>query len=376
MSSRPCVRFTPRESYFKRDNTPITKRDNTPIKRDDTPIIIKRDDTPIIIKRDDTPIIIKRDDTPIMIKRLTNNGLQKLIALLLAILAWYVVSISDTSVSQRSLQVPVEVEGLSEAQAQSGAPDLVDVVVSGRSSSVNVLRPENFRASLDLEGFTGEYQQRIVVVPPQDISLVSVSPETAIGTVETINSKDVPIIIALQGQRDPNALLTSVSSVQAVRATGRESVLAQVAGATAVVTATSGESSVSVFATDANGQPVQGITLEPTATTVTVTPTPILHSKTVTLEVSEPEAEGLEVENFSLSQTTLNITGARELLAPLERVSGVLELGEDLEVGEYSLAVTPQLPEGVWGLEPVTATFTLVAVNPLSTSSDDESTNN
>jgi YbbR domain-containing protein len=355
------VRFTPRETdLFKRDDTPI----------------IKRDDTPIFFKRDDTPIFFKRDDTPIMIKRVTNNWLQKLIALLLAILAWYIVSISDTSVSQRSLQVPVEIEGLSEAQTQSGAPDLVDVVVSGRSSSVNVLRPENFRASLDLEGFTGEYQQRIVVVPPQDISLVSVSPETAIGTVETINSKEVPIVIALQGQRDPNALLTSVSSVQAVRATGRESVLAQVAGATAVVTATSGESSVSVFATDANGQPVQGITLEPTATTVTVTPTPILHSKTVTLEVSEPEAEGLEVENFSLSQTTLNITGARELLAPLERVSGVLELGEDLEVGEYSLAVTPQLPEGVWGLEPVTATFTLVAVNPLSTSSDDESTNN
>jgi YbbR domain-containing protein len=311
-----------------------------------------------------------------MIKRVTNNWLQKLIALLLAILAWYVVSISDTSVSQRSLQVPVEIEGLSEAQTQSGAPETVDVVVSGRSSSVNVLRPENFRASLNLEGFTGEYQQRIIVVPPQDISLVSVSPETAIGTVETINSKDVPVVVALEGQRDPNSLLNSVSSVRNVRATGRESVLAQVASATAVVTSEGGESSVTLFASDASGQPVLGITLEPNATTVTVTTTPILHSKTVALEVTVPEAEGFEAENFSLSQTTLDIAGTRELIAPIETVRGVVELSEDAEAGDYSLPVTPQLPEGVRALETVTATFNLVAVNPLSTSSDGETTNN
>jgi YbbR domain-containing protein len=311
-----------------------------------------------------------------VIKRITNNWLQKLISLLLAIVAWYVVSISDTSVSQRSLQVPVTVEGLSEAQTQSGAPVTVDVVVSGRSSSVNALRLENFRASLDLSDFTGEYQQRIVVVPPQDISLVSVSPETAIGTVETINSKDVPVTVALEGQRDPNALLTSVSSVQSVKATGRESVLAQVASATAVVTSLSGESSVTLFASDANGQPVQGITLEPNATTITVTTTPILHTKTVNLEVAEPRLEKLEVDGFALSQTTLQVAGTREELATLDRVTGVIELSQDVEAGEYSLNVTAQLPEGVRALETVTAQFTLVAVNPLSTSSDDESTNN
>jgi YbbR domain-containing protein len=303
-----------------------------------------------------------------MIKRITNNWLQKLISLLLAIVAWYVVSISDTSVSQRSLQVPVTVEGLSEAQTQSGAPVTVDVVVSGRSSSVNALRPENFRASLDLSDFTGEYQQGIVVVPPQDISLVSVSPETAIGTVETINSKDVPVTVALEGQRDPNTLLTSVSSVQSVKATGRESVLAQVASATAVVTSLSGESSVTLFASDANGQPVQDITLEPNATTITVTTTPVLHSKTVVLEVTEPAIEGLKVEDFALPQTTLQVAGTREQLATLENVAGVIELPKDIEAGEYSLNVTPQLPNGVRALETITAQFTLVTVNPLSTS--------
>jgi YbbR domain-containing protein len=310
-----------------------------------------------------------------MIKRITNNWLQKLISLLLAVVAWYVVSISDTSVSQRSLQVPVTVEGLSEAQTQSGAPVTVDVVVSGRSSSVNALRPENFRASLNLSDFTGEYQQRIVVVPPQDISLVSVSPETAIGTVETINSKDVPVTVALEGQRDPNALLTSVSSVQSVKATGRESVLAQVASATAVVTSFSGESSVTLFASDANGQPVRDVTLEPNATTITVTTTPILHSKTVTLEVAAPTIEGLEVADFVLSQTTLQVAGTREQLATLGKITSVINLAQDVEAGEYSLNVTPQLPEGVWALETVTAQFTLTAVNPLSTSGDETNNN-
>jgi YbbR domain-containing protein len=310
-----------------------------------------------------------------MIKRITNNWLQKLISLLLAILAWYLVSISDTSVSQRSLRVPVEIEGLSEFQAQSGAPATVDVIVSGRSSSVNVLRPENFRASLNLGDAAGDYQERIVVVPPQDISLVSVSPETAIGTVETISTKDVPVVIAPISQRNPNTIVTSVSSVQSVKATGRESVLAQVTSATAVVAA-EGESSVTLFASDANGQPVPDITLGPAATTVTVTTTSVLHTKTVTLETATPDIEGFRIEEFILSQTTLQLAGARELLTTLENVTGVIELPDDVEAGEYFINVRPQLPEGVRPLETVTAQFTLTVVNPLSTSANDESNNN
>jgi YbbR domain-containing protein len=299
-----------------------------------------------------------------MIRRLTNNWLQKLISLVLAIVAWYFISISDTSVSQRSLRVPVTIEGLSENQTQSGAPSTVDVIVSGRSSSVNVLRPENFRATLDLSNFTGDYQQRVEVVPPQDISLVSVSPETAIGTVETINTKEVPVIVALEGERNPNVVLSSFSSVQSVQATGRESILAQVASATAFVNVLEGESSVTLFATDANGQPVNEISLEPTATTVTVTSTPVLHTKTVPLEVSEPDTS-LGLENFSVSQTTLQIAGTREQLAGVESVRGVVELSEEAKAGDYNVLVRPQLPEGVKALETVSATFSLSEVNPL-----------
>jgi YbbR domain-containing protein len=311
-----------------------------------------------------------------LIRRLTNNWVQKLVALSLAIVGWYVLSISDTSVSQRSLRVPVTIEGLSESQQQSGAPSTVDVIVSGRSSSVNALRPENFRATLDLSNATGDYQERVIVVPPQDISLISVSPETAIGSVETISSKEVPILVALENQTDVNTLFTPATSVQTVRATGRESVLAQVASATAFVNATAGESSVTLFASDATGQPVPEITLEPTATTVTLTTTAVLHSKTVALKVTEPDtATNLRVENFSVSQTTLLVASTREQLSGLENVTGVVEIPEESEAGDYTLPVTPQLPEGVWALERATAQFTLTAVNPLSTSQQ-ESNNN
>jgi YbbR domain-containing protein len=311
-----------------------------------------------------------------LLHRVTNNWVQKLVALCLAIVGWYVISISDTSVSQRSLSVPVTLEGLSESQTQSGAPDTVDVIVSGRSSSVNALRPENFRATLDLSNATGEYQERIIVVPPQDISLISVSPETAIGSVETISSKEVPVIVAIENQTDRNSVVTPTTSVQSVRATGRESVLAQVASATAFISVTAGESSVTLFASDASGQPVSEITLEPSATTVTLTATPVLHSKTVALEVAEPDtATNLRVENFSLSQTTLLVSSSREQLNALGNVTGIVEISEDSEAGNYTMNVTLQLPEGVWALESVTAEFTLTAVNPLSTSQQ-ESNNN
>jgi YbbR domain-containing protein len=303
-----------------------------------------------------------------MIRRITNNWLQKLISLLLAVLAWYLISLSDTSVSQRSLQVPVAVEGLSENQKQSGAPVTVAVIVSGRSTSVNALRPENFRATLNLSNVSGEYQQRIVVVPPQDISLVSVSPETAIGTVETISSKSIPVTVTLAGQTDANTLLRPATALQTVLATGRESVLAQVASATAFVNAVAGESSVTLFASDVAGQPVPEITLEPSATTVTVTATPILHSKTVPLTVAEPDVAPLRVNTFSLSQTTLLIAGTKEQLDAVERVTGVVETNETLAAGEYSLTISPQLPEGVRALETITAQFTLSTVKPLSNS--------
>ena len=131
-----------------------------------------------------------------MIRRLAHNWLPKLISLMLAVIAWYFISLSDASVSQRNLDIPVSVVGLEQNQTISGITDKVSILVSGDSRQIDRLRAANFDATLNVAGLNGDYEQKIEVIAPQGISVDSISPEISIGKIETISSKTVPIVIA------------------------------------------------------------------------------------------------------------------------------------------------------------------------------------
>ena len=287
---------------------------------------------------------------------------QKLGALVLAVFVWFFVDINDTSVLQRGLIVPVEVQGLAETATASGIPDTISLTVSGPSNLVNTLSDERLSAVLSLDGVTGAFQERIEVLVPQGVQLLELTPEEVSGTVESLASKSVPVELIFTGTGPRDAVLEPSYSSESVNVRGLGSVLERVNRVLATAQPAAGEQTAPLYAVDESGTPVvhNSLGFEPPMLQVSVTAAPVLHTKSLPVEVEPPDTEPFELSAFSVSQPRLNVGGPAEALEALERVQGTVELDTArLEPGEYTFRVTPQLPEGVAALERVTVRLSL-----------------
>lgn len=289
---------------------------------------------------------------------------QKLAALVLAVFVWFFVNVNDTNISQRGLIIPLEIEGLSEEETASGYPSVVNVSISGPSNLVDNLKEERLNATLDLTDVTGEYQQQIEILVPQGVVLEEYTPQEVSGTVESVVTKTVPVQIALLGKENRDDLLNPTFSQESVKVRGLNSVVERVTRVVGTAQGNESEQAVQLFAVDETGQPVTdtSLSIDPASVTVELIETPVMHIKTVPIEVTQPETEPLLLESFSLSQPTLSVAGPKETLSKLSSLSGTVEFATgELAAGEYTLEVVPELPESVAALATVSAQLVLSA---------------
>ncbi len=296
-----------------------------------------------------------------------NNWPQKLGALALAVFVWYFVNLSNTDISQGTFTVPVAVEGVSADQVPSGVPETIEVIVSGPSRGVNrlSLTPERIDATLDLSGVSGAFQRPILVSAPQDITILNRIPSEAVGTVETVDTKTVPVAVGLLGGGD--GLLIPSYAPQTAVVRGRSSVLERVAQVLATVQPTPGEQEVSLYTVTDAGKPVSDamLNVDPQTVTVNVSEVPVLYTKTLPVSVLEPDFEPFALTSFTQSRDTVRVAGPKEVLDTLTEAVGFVQLDTPLRAaGEYTLQVRPQLPDGVTVLEPVSVQLTLEPPTP------------
>ena len=301
--------------------------------------------------------------------RLLNNWPQKLLAVALAALAWLSIDQNTRSTSQRELTIPVEVEGRGSDQTETGAPETVSVTVSGETTQINRLRPENFGAVLDLSGAEGEYERDIRVVPPQGVRLLEVTPQTALGVVESIRSKTVPVEVAVLGDLPEDAMVETLPTPSEVTVRGRSSTLERIDKAVALMNLQQEGGQIPLYASDTDNLPVPEVGLEPGEVSVAVATEPVLYTNQIPLMLSEPTLDGLEIELLDLSQDSLSVAGTASEVAGLDRVEAVVDWNSalsseapttaDLPPGEYTLEIVPALPGGVRALDTVTARLAL-----------------
>jgi YbbR domain-containing protein len=284
---------------------------------------------------------------------------QKVGALVLATLVWLFVNVNDTSITQRSLFVPITVEGLAPDSVATGLPDFVEVTVSGASGAIDRLRPDNFEAILDLSGQGGPFEVPIRVLSPQGVDLRRVNPSDVIGTVEAVTEKRVPLDAVVIGSGGPDTVVRATAEPTEVIVRARASTLAQVARALAPVRPSPGQRPATPYAVDSAGQPVAGVTIEPASVQVTVGEEPVLVSRRMPVELETPAVSGFTV-TARLEQDAVSLLGPESTLAGIERVPGTVSLPtEEPEAGGYTLPVTLELPEGVYVVGSPTATVRL-----------------
>lgn len=297
-----------------------------------------------------------------ILDRLRRNWPTKLAAVVIAFLLWLFVTNSATTTTQRGLLLPLAIEGLGPDQVAVGLPSTVGVSVSGPSSRVNRLTPDMLRATLDLTEITGAFEQPITVQAPQEIDVESVEPALVIGFIESITSSSLAVQVALTGQRPQSALLEAAATPNNVTLTGRSQVLDTVQRVVAIAPATGG-GIAAVVALDAAGNPVEGLSIEPSEVTVAVATRAALVTKDLTLEFEAPS--GPNLVRADLSTMTVTVAGPEATVEPLQSATASVDVPTGpIDPGRYTLPVSLDLPEGVVALTTPTVTLQY-ATDPL-----------
>ncbi len=295
-----------------------------------------------------------------LLARLRRNWAPKLVSLVIAFLIWVFVTSSSASLTQRSMLVPLQVDGVEEGFVPVGLPQSVAVSVSGPSLRVDRMTPDMVRASLDLSAANGEFTRPIVVQSPQDIRVLQVEPAEVIGFLETITTSTTTVTIALTGDRPAGVLLEAEATPAAVTLTGRSQVLDQVVRVLAFAPAVGG-GVARLVAVDELGEPVTEVEFAPPTVTVAVNTRPALDMREVAVDLQRPASS--RIAAVTLNDPVVRVAGPPAALVDLGAVTGTVDPPTGaMDPGRYTLPVRLALPEGVFALQTPTATLQFVSV--------------
>ena len=293
-------------------------------------------------------------------ERLLHKFWVKLGAFLLAVIFWFFVSTDDALLAQRTLRAPLHTEGLTDTQTVPGLPDRVTVRLSGPSSRLSALNPDGIDVVLNLRGVTGEFGRDVRVFPPQGITVVRVSPNEIIGSVETRVQKEVPVQVVTLGAPTADTVLETQADSATVQVEGTAAQLERVTQVLAPYTADTdtqiadtevATTRVKLYAADAEGEPVAGVSITPEEVSVSAESRAVFSTRTLPLELTSVTVAGLEVVSATPTQAEVTVVGPEEVLKELSGVTASLPETSALGPGRYTLGLTLALPDGVTALQ-------------------------
>jgi YbbR domain-containing protein len=300
-------------------------------------------------------------------RRLVHHWPRKLGALAAALFVWLIVATDATTTAQRSLLVPLVVEGLDADRLAVGLPELVEVTVSGSSSRIDRLRPESFDAVLDLTDAVGAFQVEVSIAPPQGIVLERVAPSEVIGELETVAVASVPVRVTVAGALGPDERLAASANPETAQVRGRAAIVDGVVAVVVPVAAEDARTAVAAtvepYAVDATGRPVLDVSVVPSRVAVTIAVEPVRVERRVPLSVAAPTAAGWS--DVQEAPADVRVTGPATTLDALPVVEAVVQLPTEVPAGgRYTRPLTLALPEGVFALEAPTAAVTYTPIPP------------
>ncbi len=303
-----------------------------------------------------------------LVDRLVHHAPRKLAALAVALVVWLFVASDTTTTAERSVLVPIVVEGVSAEKVVVGLPEFAEVTVSGPATRIDRLRPESFEAVLDLSGLSGDFQVDVVVAPPQGIALERVTPGEVIGIVESVASASVPVVATVLGDMGPDrrARITVTPAVADVR--GRAAIVDRVVAVVAALPVgdalSANARTVAGYAVDADGRPLAEVTVAPTTVSVAWAIEPVWVERRVPLTVAEVAADGWSQPIDP--PTAIALLGPPSVVDALTSVVADVDLPtEEVATGRYTRPLRPRLAAGVVATETPSATLTYTAAPPL-----------
>jgi YbbR domain-containing protein len=287
-------------------------------------------------------------------------ALRFLASVALALILWALVTLrEDPETSRAFADVPVQALSLDESLVILNEIEPVRVELSGPRSDVTPIEGSALIASIDFSSVNepGTYQMPISLVEPDGVWRSSVSPATA--TVEVERSESKPLRLApVVTDLDENSLRTVTVSpeVEQVTVTGPASLVDSVATVVLPVQVSGGTQTFQdVYvpeAHDANGNIVEGVTVDPAAVEATVRVSARGKSVAVLATITGAPATGYEVAQRTINPQFVIVDGDEAALDALVALST-----EPIDVTGADASFTrtvaiADLPEGLQILQP------------------------
>lgn len=300
---------------------------------------------------------------------LFDNAPRKLGALALAVAVWFFATSNDDTVAQRSLLVPIVVDGVRDNSVVVGVPAAVEVTLSGPLARIDRLRPESIEALLDLSGLSGDFSVQVIVAPPQGLSLERVVPNEVIGLVEAVELRTVPVLLHPIGFDSSEQQLRSSVRPEVATVRGRAAVVAQVSAVVVPITAAELAAASSDlrpgFAVDRNGLPIPEVNVAENRFELLWSIEPLWSlARVATLPPARDQGAWQLLDELPTSLGVAGPRGRLEGLAPV--VLDVQWPTGTLQPGEYTLMVQARLPDGVVATESLELRARYAPASPLA----------
>ena len=255
-----------------------------------------------------------------------NVGLAAL-SVVLGFALW--IFVTDTENPTRSGVLPfrLEVEHLNLPGDLVVANSIADVRVRVEVDQDvwDTLSPADFRATIDLDGLqVGTYDLPVRVEPMTgrgNLEVINATPESVAVDLEPFFTKSVPVSIELEEVRSDYQATIVDQSVDTVLVTGPRDRVSKVDKALGRLDLTGRtddvDQAVRLRAVDQRMQPVDGVTLEPSAVNVSVEIAQVEFSTTLRVEeviVGSPQS-GYDVVDESVEPLTVTVFGPQSFIA-------------------------------------------------------------
>lgn len=291
-------------------------------------------------------------------KSLRNNLSIKLMALLIAILAWYYVMQDKNPVkSFEFTAVPVEITGvgrLSDARLVLMEPKnpTVNVLVEAKRNELNRMSAKDLRPKIDLSEVMkeGSHNLRVRVDKPSAVDIKRIDKPEITVKLESVVKKSIPITVRLAEKLPDDFILKSTTSTpKEVRIEGPSSKIALVTQVVATLDlegeTKSKTQNVELAALDEDGNPVDGVTLSQEYVSVTAE---IRHMREVPVEVVTTGTlpDGVTLIGKTVTPKTVKVMGSVDDLSKLKLLkSAPIDLSSIRDDTKVKLALV--LPDGV-----------------------------
>ncbi|CVK18173.1 CdaR family protein [Sporomusa sphaeroides] len=295
------------------------------------------------------------------------NQAPKIFAVILAVILWLYVMNEQNPPIESWVTMPLEARNAATSYVITEVPDSVRVKVRGPRSIVAGLINRELTAYVDVKGL-GEGRHNLKVTPalPSNLEAVEVSPERVQIQIETVVSREVPVEARLTGAPAKGTLTGKVTIAnEKVTIEGPKHLIETVEKVMAPVDLAGKNADIAIDAqlipVNTKGREVQGLTIYPEKTRVTVVLMAAVVKKTVDVKpVTQGELPAgfviqsiiTQPEKVEVSENTPGKT-----IEKLDAVytEPVMLAGINKDTNKE---VRLQLPEGVSGTPP-TVTVTI-----------------